>query len=228
MAAQARRKESELKSSDAERPWLGILGLLLFACLLRGALRYRLPADEMARLYQAGFARNAVALLPLARLSGSERSVLERRLQRAVAVSAHDPERLRAVPPYPLTGDGRFWPSIGELVPAATWRLRWDGEESGELSVAPEGAPAWKVPLRSRDLVRPDWSPFSGLVAYYDLGRVWIADVRGRRFQSLVQEPLLDRGGAIRFSADGTAVAFYFHEDGRWLSQDLYVLVERP
>lgn len=217
-----------MKSSGAERPCLGLLGLLLLAGMLRMAARRGLDAGELARLYQSGFARNAVALLPLSSLADSERGVLERRLQRAVTVSAHDPERLRAVPPHPLSGDGRFWPALGELVPPAGWRLRWDGQESGELSIRPEGAPAWKVPLRSLDLVRPDWSPFSGLVAYYDLGRVWIADVNGRRFQSLVQEPLLDRGGAIRFSADGTAVAFYFHENGRWLSQDLYVLVESP
>jgi hypothetical protein len=63
-------------------------------------------------------------------------------------------------------------------------------------------------------------------VAYYDLGRVWIVDVTGKRYQSLVQEPLLDEGGILKFSADGTALAFYFSADESLLAQNLYVLAE--
>lgn len=217
-----------MKSSGAEPTWLGLLGLALFALGLRAMLRQGIGADELARLYQAGFGRNAVALLPLAQVSENERAVLQRRLERAIAVSAHDPQRLRAVQPYPLSDDGRFWPATSDLAPAASWELRWDGAESGRLTVRPRGAPAWQQDLRSQALVQPDWSAFSGLVAYYDLGRVWIADVQGRRFQSLVQEPALEQGGRLRFSADGTALAFYYRGAQRWMSQDLYVLVERP
>jgi hypothetical protein len=103
----------------------------------------------------------------------------------------------------------------------------WDGEESGQIQIRPIGAPAWRQPTRSQGLVLPDWSAMSGLVAYYDLGRVWIADVKGRKHQSLVQEPQLEQGGQLRFSADGTALAFYYSGAQRWISQDLYVLVEK-
>lgn len=214
--------------SSGDKPWLGLLGLLLLALGYRAVLQQRLDAVAMARLYQAGFGRNVVALLPLADLSLNERAVLERRLERAVAVSAHDPQRLRAVAPYPLGDDGRYWPFTSDLSPAARWDLRWHGAESGRLSVTPRIGKAWQQELRSQALVQPDWSAFSGLVAYYDLGRVWIADVNGTRFQSLVQEPALEQGGRLRFSADGTALAFYYRGAQRWMSQDLYVLVEKP
>lgn len=217
-----------MKSSGAEHPWLGLLGLALLALGLRAAAQRHLNAADLARLYQAGFGRNAVALLAVAPVSANEREILERRLSRALAVSAHDPERLRAIPPYPLSDDGRYWPYTSDLAPPARWSLHWDGAESGLLRIIPGDAPAWKQPTRSQGLVRPDWSAFSGLVAYYDLGRVWIADVRGRRHQSLVQEPGLEQGGQLRFSADGTALAFYFRGAQRWMAQDLYVLVERP
>jgi hypothetical protein len=217
-----------LKSSGVDRPWLGLLGLLLLAWGLRGAIHRQLDAPELARLYQSGFARPAVALLPAAQVAAGEREVLLRRLERATAVAAYDPERLRAVPPYPLSDDGRFWPFLSDLAPAAHWDLDWDGEESGTLHISPLGAPAWKQPTRSQALVQPDWSAMSGLVAYYDLGRVWIADVSGRKHQSLVAEPQLEQGGQLRFSADGTALAFYYRGAQRWISQDLYVLVEAP
>lgn len=213
--------------SSGDKPWMGLLGLMLLAVGSWTLAHRRLDADGMARLYQAGFARNVVALLPLADVSDNERAVLVRRLERASAVSAHDPQRLRAVQPYPLSDDGRFWPFSAELAPAAHWDLRWHGSESGTLTISPRSAPAWRQELRSQALVQPDWSAFSGLVAYYDLGRVWIADVNGTRFQSLVQEPALEQGGRLRFSADGTALAFYFRGAQRWMSQDLYVLVER-
>lgn len=217
-----------MKSSGDERPWLGLLGLVLLGLGLRAAVERRLDADDLARLYQAGFGRNAVALLPLAEIAPPERAVLERRLERAAAVAAHDPERLRAVPPYPVRDDGRYWPLTSDLVPPARWAMRWDGFESGVLSVRPRKGAAWRQPTRSQALVRPDWSAFSGLVAYYDLGRVWIADVNGRRHQSLVQAPGLEQGGQLRFSADGTALAFYENATGRWSAQDLYVLLEKP
>jgi hypothetical protein len=217
-----------LKSSNAERPWLGLLGLAALAWGLRAAVHHQLDAVELARLYQAGFARPAVALLPASQVAAAEREVLLKRLERASAVAAYDPERLRAVPPYPLLDDGRFWPFSSDLSPPALWQMDWEGEESGVLRITPQGAPAWKQPTRSQGLVQPDWSAMSGLVAYYDLGRVWIADVSGRKHQSLVQEPQLEQGGQLRFSADGTALAFYYRGAQRWISQDLYVLVEKP
>jgi hypothetical protein len=217
-----------LKSSGAEHPWLGFLGLLLLGLALRAALHWQLDAGELARLYQAGFARNAVALLDAASVAPNEAEVLRKRLERALAVSAHDPERLRAVPPYAVSDDGRYWPFSSDLAPAAAWRLDWDGAESGVLQVSPRGMAPWRQSTRSQALVRPDWSAFSGLVAYYDLGRVWIADVSGLRHQSLVQEPALEQGGQLRFSADGTALAFYDRNGRRWMAQDLYVLLERP
>lgn len=217
-----------MKSSDAEHSWLGWLGLCLLAWGLRAALHHRLDAADLARLYQAGFARPAVALLSQTPVAPNERAVLQRRLERASAVSAQDPQRLRAIPPYALSDDGRFWPLSSDLSPAARWDLDWSGAESGELRVYPLGGKPWKQTLRSEAPVLPDWSAFSGLVAYYDLGRVWIADVQGRHFQSIVQEPGLEQGGQLRFSADGTALAFYYRGAQRWMAQDLYVLVERP
>lgn len=217
-----------MKSSNGDRPWLAWLGLLGLAWGLRSAVQRQLDAAELARLYQAGFARGAVALLPVSRVAPVEREVLERRLQRAAAVASFDPERLRAVPPYDLSDDGRYWPFNSDLAPAALWHVDWHGEESGMIRVTPMGSAAWAQPTRSQGLVMPDWSAMSGLVAYYDLGRVWIADVRGRKHQSIVQEPQLEQGGQLRFSADGTALAFYYRGAQRWMSQDLYVLVERP
>jgi hypothetical protein len=221
------KKEFGLKSFAVERG-LGLLGLLLLGALYGGASRWRLDGQDLARLYQSGYALNTLRLLEISTASPMEREVLRRRVERARTVSAHDPERLRAVAPYPLQDDGRFWPLLGGATPAARWRLRWNGNPGeGELVLQPLKGSAWRVPLRSKGLVRPDWSAFSRLVAFYDLGRVWIADVDGKKFQSLVQEPELDRGGVLKFSADGTALAFYFHNDRTWLSQDLYVLVER-
>jgi hypothetical protein len=217
-----------LKSSGVDRPWLGLLGLLLLGWGLRSAVQRQLDAAELARLYQAGFARPAVALLSVSQVAPNEREVLVKRLERASAVASFDPERLRAVAPYPLSDDGRYWPFSSDLSPAAIWQVDWDGEESGVIRVKPQGAPEWRQPTRSQGLVLPDWSAMSGLVAYYDLGRVWIADVKGRKHQSLVQEPQLEQGGQLRFSADGTALAFYYRGAQRWISQDLYVLVEKP
>jgi hypothetical protein len=194
---------------------------------LRAALRRQLDAAELARLYQAGFARPAVALLAVSRVAPNERAVLIKRLERAAAVASFDPERLRAVPPYPLSDDGRFWPFSSDLAPLAGLRVDWDGGESGELTVTPFGSEPWRQSTRSQGLVLPDWSAASGLVAYYDLGRVWISDIKGTKHQSLVQEPQLEQGGQLRFSADGTALAFYYSGAERWISQDLYVLVER-
>jgi hypothetical protein len=216
------------KSSAVNGPWVGLLGLGLG---LGGALflaQRGLSAPDLARSYQCGFASAAVSLgqSQAASASGQEQAVLTRRLERARIVSAYDPERLRAVPPFALINDGRFWPYAGDVHPRASLDLHWDGAESGLLTVRPYGGAPWSAPLRSKHLVRPDWSPFSNLVAYYDLGRVWIVDVQGRRFQSLVQEPLLDEGGVLRFSADGTALAFYFDADQTWKAQDLYVLAE--
>jgi hypothetical protein len=207
---------------------LGALGLLVALSGAWTLSQRSLDAPALARAYQEGFASAAVSLGQSQRASTTEaeQALLTRRLERARIVSAYDPERLRAVPPFVLVDDGRFWPYAGDVHPRASLTLRWDGSESGLLTVLPYGAPAWSAPLRSRGLVRPDWSPFSNLVAYYDLGRVWIVDVQGRRFQSLVQEPLLDEGGVLRFSADGTALAFYFNADQRWKAQDLYVLAQ--
>jgi hypothetical protein len=207
---------------------MGILAALALAWAGSRLAARRLDAPSLGRAYQTGFARGAVSIGSQQSdpSASNELNVLSRRLERARIVSAYDPERLRAVSPFVLVNDGRFWPYAGDVHPRARWSLRWDGAESGELTVAPYDAPAWSVPLRSKALVRPDWSPFSNLVAYYDLGRVWIVDVKGRRFQSLVQEPLLDDGGVLKFSADGTALAFYFNADQRWKAQDLYVLAE--
>lgn len=203
---------------------MGLLGWLLAAGLGWNLAHRGLDAAELARLYQAGFCRPSVALLPLSRVSTLEAEVLRRRLARADTVRRFDPERLRATAPYALADDGRFWPSSAGAPLLAGWHLRWDGSESGVLRVQPYGAQAWQVPLRSQALVAPDASAYSGLVAYFDLGRVWIADVGGKRFQSLVQEPDLEQGGVLKFSADGTTLAFYFNQGGRWMVQDLYVL----
>jgi hypothetical protein len=215
-------------SSGDKAPWLGFLGLLLLAAALPWILNRRVDGAVLARAYQCGFASPAVTLGQSqgSGTNGGEQAVLSRRLERARIVSSYDPEHLRAVPPFTLINDGRFWPYAADAHPQANLRLRWDGSESGELYVQPYDGVAWSVPLRSKNLVQPDWSPYSNLVAYYDLGRVWIVDVQGRRFQSLVQEPLLDEGGRLRFSADGTALAFYFEADQRWKAQDLYVLSE--
>jgi hypothetical protein len=216
------------KSSAVNGAWAALLGWglgLLGAAL---CVQRSLSAPELARSYQYGFAEAAVTLgqSQSANATGEEQAVLTRRLERARIVSAYDPERLRAVPPFTLVNDGRFWPYAGDVHPRASMELRWDGAESGQLTVRPYGLAPWSAPLRSKRLVRPDWSPFSNLVAYYDLGRVWIVDIQGRRFQSLVQEPLLDEGGVLRFSADGTALAFYFNADQTWKAQDLYVLAQ--
>jgi hypothetical protein len=203
---------------------MGLLGLLMLAAFGRWALHYQVDGADLARIYQAGFARSAVALIPASSADALQAQVLQRRLQRSDVVRAYDPERLRATLPFILAADGRFWPAANDIQPHARMDVRWDGAESGQLKVKPFGGKAWDVPLRSRGLVRPDWSAYSGLVAYYDLERVWIADVEGKKFQSLVQAPELDEGGVLKFSADGTALAFYFHFDGRWKAQDLYVL----
>ena len=216
-----------MRPSDAKTPWAGFLGLGLLAALGWSALRYQVDGLALARIYQAGFARAAVALVPASTADGLQAQVLARRLERSDVVRAYDPERLRATLPFSLAADGRFWPAANDIQPHARMDVRWDGAESGQLTVTPFGGKPWNVPLRSRGLVRPDWSAYSGLVAYYDLDRVWIADVEGRRFQSLVQEPRLDEGGVLKFSADGTALAFYFHSDNAWKAQDLYVLAER-
>jgi hypothetical protein len=215
-----------LKSSSAERPLLALLGLALAAWCGHRAVHRRLDAAELARLYQAGFCRSSVALLAVSDCAPVEAAVLRRRLERADTVRRYDPERLRATKPFAVADDGRFWPASANVGPLAFVRVTWDGEESGRLELRPFDAPAWSVPLRSRQLVQPDGSGTSGLVAYYDLGRVWIADVHGRKFQSLTQAPDLEQGGVLRFSADGTALAFYAHAQRRWMAQDLYVLKE--
>lgn len=216
-----------MRPSDARLPWPGLLGLAMLAVLGWSALRYRTDGETLARIYQAGFARSAVVLVEASHADSLQAQVLTRRLERSDIVRAYDPERLRATLPFLLTADGRFWPAANDIQPHARMQVRWDGAESGELKVTPFGGKAWNVPLRSRGLVRPDWSAYSGLVAYYDLERVWIADVEGKKFQSLAWAPLLDEGGVLKFSADGTALAFYFHQDGRWKAQDLYVLADR-
>ena len=179
-----------MKSSGASLPRLGLLGLVLLAWAGQRATLRRLDAPELARLYQAGFCRGSVALLAAADCAPVEAAVLRRRLERAETVSRYDPERLRATRPFAVADDGRFWPASANVGPAAFLRLDWEGEESGRLELRPFDAPAWNAPLRSRQLVQPDWSATSGLVANYDLGRVWIADVRGRKFQSLLSAPL--------------------------------------
>jgi hypothetical protein len=203
-----------------------LLGLVLLGWAGHAATLRRVDAPELARLYQAGFCRGAVALLAVADCAPVEAAVLRRRLERAETVCRYDPERLRATRPFVLADDGRFWPASATVGPLAFMKVVWDGAESGRLELQPFDAPAWAAPLRSRQLVQPDWSASSGLVAYYDLGRVWIADVRGHKFQSLSQEPALELGGVLRFSADGTALAFYAHSQRRWMAQDLYVLKE--
>lgn len=204
----------------------GLLGLALGAVLALAFCQRRADGALLADLYQAGFARSAVRLLPLSGASPQEAAELRARLSRADIVCSFDPEHLRATPPFAVDADSRFWPATNDFHPPAQIDVEWDGEESGELTVQPEQGPEWKAPLRSKGLVEPDWSPYSGLVAYYDLGRVWIVDVKGKRYQSLVQEPLLDEGGILKFSADGTALAFYFHADKSLLAQNLYVLAE--
>jgi hypothetical protein len=203
-----------------------LLGVAAAAVLALVFCGWSVGGADLARLYQAGFARSAVRLLPLAVVDTREAAILRKRLERADLVCSFTPERLRATRPFMLADDGRFWPSLNDLHPLARIGLTWHGAGMGELVVTPEGAPSWRTPLRCTGLVRPDWSPYSGLVAYYDLGRVWIADVQGRRFQSLVQEPRLDAGGDLKFSSDGTALAFYFDADKTWMVQDLFVLGE--
>ena len=202
------------------------MGLLLFAWGGHRLVTLRLSAADLARLYQAGFCRGSVALLPVSDCAPVQAAVLRRRLLRAETVSRYDPERLRATRPFPIADDGRFWPASATVGPSATMTLTWEGSQGGRLELRPFDASAWGAPLRSQELVRPDWSANSGLVAYYDLGRVWIADVRGHKFQSLVQAPQLEQGGVLRFSADGTALAFYSDSQRRWMAQDLYVLKE--
>jgi hypothetical protein len=207
---------------------MGLLGIALAAYLALVFCQHRLDGADLTRIYQAGFARSAVRLLPVSDASPRQALELRRRIERADIVCTFDPERLRATPPYLLVDDGRFWPATNDAHPLASMDLRWDGTESGELTVRPENGREWKAPLRSKGLVQPDWSAYSGLVAYYDLGRVWIVDVGGKRYQSIVQEPLLDEGGILKFSADGTALQFYFHADKVGMAQELYVLEGRP
>ncbi len=216
-----------MKPSGADRPAWALLGIAMLAALGAGAAHRRMNGAELERFYQCGYARPAVALLPLADIAPVEAAGLVKRLNRANVVFRFDPEKLRATPAVPLVDDGTFWPAKLDLCPRAGMRLRWDGAESGELAVSPEGAPAWKVALRSKEFVRPAWSAFSGLIAYYDMGRVWIADVRGRRFQSVSVEPRLEDGGNLKFSADGTALEFYSDRDRTWKAQFLYVLKGR-
>ncbi|HXB98245.1 MAG TPA: hypothetical protein VNZ54_09340 [bacterium] len=216
-----------MKSSDVKALLLALLGLGLFGLGAQRLGQRRVGAAELARLYQAGFCGVSVHLIPAADCSPLEAAVLRRRLERADIVRRYDPERLRATTPFTLQDDGRFWAASAAAPPSAFMRLDWGGSESGQLELQPWDGPAWQVPLRSKALVLPDWSAYSGLVAYYDLGRVWIADLHGKKFQSLVQEPLLENGGVLKFSADGTALAFYFHANHQWLAQNLYVLKGR-
>jgi hypothetical protein len=220
--------KSSTADSSAETPVLGLLGLALGALAALFFSRQAISGADLVRLYQDGFARAAIRLLPLSSATTHEADVLRRLQERADVVCAFDPERLRATPPFVLADNGRFWPAANDFHPSARIQVRWDGSESGELSVWPEEGPPWRAALRSKGMVQPDWSPYSGLVAYYDLGRVWIVDVTGKRYQSLVQEPLLDEGGVLKFSADGTALEFYFHANKSWMGQHLFVLQESP
>jgi hypothetical protein len=216
-----------LKSFDVRAQLLGLIGLCLLGYGGWKLGQRRVGAAELARLYQAGFCRASVNLIGAAECSPVEAAVLRKRLERADIIRRYDPERLRATKPFALADDGRFWAASAAAPPMAFLRLDWDGSESGQLELQPWDGPSWQVPLRSKSLVLPDWSAYSGLVAYFDLGRVWIADIHGKKFQSLVQEPLLENGGVLKFSADGTALAFYFHANRVWLAQNLYVLKGR-
>jgi hypothetical protein len=212
-------------SSKNSIPFAGFAGLALAAWLVVMFLDWRPSASDLARLYQAGFARPAVRLAALAAIEPEKAAYLEAKLARARVVAGYNPERLRASEPFLLRDDGLFWPSLNDLAPAAQASYELLAAGGACLSVAPEDSKPWSVNVRSSG-VRPDWSAASNLVAYYDLGRVWIADVQGRHFQSIALEPALEKGGALRFSADGTALEVYTETDGVWRAQDLYVLWE--
>lgn len=212
-----------MRPSAAEKA-LAAVGVLLAGLGARALLRLPGPdGPELARLYQHGFGASVQALAQAPGVSPAQREELAKRWLRARTLARHDPEDLRATPPFILRDDGRFWPKSSDVHPTGSMVVSGQGA-SRQLRISPYGGAPWSVPLRSAFQVAPDWSPVSGLVAYFDLGRIWIADVAGRKYQSLASVPELEQGGELRFSADGNSLAFQPRHGGAWKAVDFYAL----
>ncbi len=191
-----------MKSSADQVKWPGLLGLLLLGWgLWRLAIHQASPSEIEAAL-RLGYARSA-AKLAQAGLAGGQGGWLKS-FERALGVQLAAADRLKVEPPL----EDELVMLETDVMPAASYRLEFASGGLWSLQVRPWRGKSWQAPSHSGGAVRPAAYPANGRVAYYDLGRIWIADLQGLRMQSLKHVPLLEKGGALMWDYAGTRLCW--------------------
>jgi hypothetical protein len=190
---------------SAEPLWPGLLGLALAAWGIIALAHYRLQERDLEAALRLGYARPAATLSKSEALSRGDSPDLGwlSPLDRAFKIQLSAADRLRI--DVPQEQDLILLES--DVMPQARYRL---AEVPGgwEIQVRPWQGQAWSAPSNSGGRVGPAVYPANGRVAYYDLNRIWIADLNGLKMQSLQHVPLLQDGGQLFWDYGGTRLCW--------------------
>jgi hypothetical protein len=149
-----------------------------------------------------GYAR-PVERLSRAIPSREESAGLLSPLSRAFQIQARSADLLQVDPPR----ENALVLLESDVLPRGKFAL--EARSGGwDFKVLPWDSAAWKAPSDSGGRVEPCAYPANGRVAYYNLGRIWISDLDGRRMQSLQHVPLLEEGGRLFWDYGGTRLCW--------------------
>lgn len=202
--SQANKREFALKFLSNSL-WPGLLGLVLAALGVNFLGHYQVHEADLEAALRLGYARPAGLL--------SKSSVLSRvdvadlgwlsPLDHAFKIQISAADRLRV--DVPQEQDLILLET--DVMPQAYYGLFWN-EKGWEVRVKPWQGEAWSAPCNSGGPVHPAVYPANGRIAYYDLGRIWIADLNGLKMQSIQHVPLLENGGQLYWDYGGTRLCW--------------------
>lgn len=191
--------------SSTNLQWPGLLGLLLALLGIRYLAHYRVREADLGAALRLGYARPAEMLSKSTLLDRTDVSDLGwlSPLDRAFQIQISAADRLRVDVPQ----EQELILLETDVMPQASYGL-FDKDHGWEIRVRPWYGESWSAPSNSGARVEPAVYPANGRIAYYDLGRIWIADLNGLKMQSLQHVPLLQNGGQLYWDYAGTRLCW--------------------
>lgn len=185
--------------------WPGLLGLALFALVGHSLARHRVREADLEAALRLGYARPSGTLSKSEALAKGDAADLGwlSPLDRAFQIQVSAADRLRIDFPQ----DQELILLETDVQPRAQWGLA-SRDAGWEIRIRPWDSAPWSAPSNSGAAVLPAAYPPNGRIAYYDLGRIWIADLNGMKMQSLQHVPLLEQGGQLFWDYAGTRLCW--------------------